>query len=468
MQSTGQGGGATFTVTLPCRQAHLRAPAASALASVPEDPRLRGHGDRKPAALTWRRAHPARGRRRRGARDTAEPRWRAPAPSLTMRTRRIGAMRVLGEHWPNVLLSDIAMPGEDGYELMRRVNGLRREHSEPLRSIALTAFARESDRALALSAGFDEHLSKPVGVNTLIEAVHARAARRRRPVGSDRPLNARMLGWCPPPDDPEAPFARTCTCSARCWATSSATREGAAVFETVERVRRLARSARQGQPDDFERLRADVLSRLSVDDALPVARAFAHFLTLANIAEQHHRIRRRRQYLPGSGRRRAAGFADGDTSAASWRRASVPDALVEAVGRLSIGLVLTAHPTEVSRRTILLKHNRLAAALAQRDRPDLTRARTRGRTGVASPRDPRAVGDRRGAARPALAPRRGALGPRGVRADAVGQPCLATCARWTGRCASRRRRALPTRSCRFGSGPGWAAIGTATRTSRRR
>ncbi len=149
-------------------------------------------------------------------------------------------------------------------------------------------------------------------------------------------------------------------------------REGAAVFETVELVRRLARSARHGQSDDFERLRADVLGRLSTEDALPVARAFAHFLTLANIAEQHHRIRRRRHYLAD----RAASEQPGSL-AETFRRlvagGVAPDALRDAVQRLSIGLVLTAHPTEVSRRTILLKHNRLAAALAERDRPDLTR-----------------------------------------------------------------------------------------------
>jgi len=149
-------------------------------------------------------------------------------------------------------------------------------------------------------------------------------------------------------------------------------REGVAIFDTVELVRRLARSARQGQAGVFDLLRAEVLGRLSLEDALPVARAFAHFLTLANIAEQHHRIRRRRQYLGDP----AAGAQPGSLAETFARLGAggVPaEALREAIGRLSIGLVLTAHPTEVSRRTILLKHNRLAAALAQRDRPDLTR-----------------------------------------------------------------------------------------------
>jgi phosphoenolpyruvate carboxylase len=174
----------------------------------------------------------------------------------------------------------------------------------------------------------------------------------------------------PPPD--EAPLRANVRLLGKLLGDVIRAREGRPVFETVERVRRLAKSARLGRDDDFETLRADVLGRLSTEDALPVARAFAHFLTLANIAEQHHRIRRRRHYLadpssepqPGSfdevfGRLVAAGVEAGRVR--------------EALGRLSIGLVLTAHPTEVARRTILLKHNRVAAALGELDRPDLTR-----------------------------------------------------------------------------------------------
>src|SRR5512133_3030133 len=174
-----------------------------------------------------------------------------------------------------------------------------------------------------------------------------------------------------PPDDRDAALRADVHLLGEMLGDVVREREGSAVFETVELVRRLARSARQGQPDDFERLRADVLGRLSVDAALPVARAFAHFLTLANIAEQHHRIRRRRQYLADP----AAGAQPGSLTETLGRLVAsgiTAEALVEAVRRLSIGLVLTAHPTEVSRRTILLKHNRLAAALAERDRPDLT------------------------------------------------------------------------------------------------
>ena len=70
---------------------------------------------------------------------------------------------------------------------------------------------------------------------------------------------------------------------------------GTALFERVERVRALAKSTRVSWADGFETL-ADELRAMPVESALPIARGFAHFLNLANIAEQHHRVRRRRAY----------------------------------------------------------------------------------------------------------------------------------------------------------------------------
>jgi len=145
---------------------------------------------------------------------------------------------------------------------------------------------------------------------------------------------------------------------------------GDRIFATVERVRALAKSGRAGNDADFREL-ADELSRMAVDDALPIARAFAHFLHLANIAEQHHRVRRRRAYLrdPASAPQRGS-CADG--FARLLAAGITPDQLYTAVSALQVELVLTAHPTEVARRRLVQKHNRIAAALAQRDRPDLT------------------------------------------------------------------------------------------------
>ena len=72
-------------------------------------------------------------------------------------------------------------------------------------------------------------------------------------------------------------------------------RAGAGVFDLVEEVRALAKRGRAGDADDFAAL-ARRLGGMPIEAALPVARAFSQFLTLANIAEQHHRTRRRRAY----------------------------------------------------------------------------------------------------------------------------------------------------------------------------
>src|SRR5262245_31131035 len=73
------------------------------------------------------------------------------------------------------------------------------------------------------------------------------------------------------------------------------TQAGEPLFHTVERVRALSKSALAGRDRDF-RVLSDELSRMSLDEVQPIARAFAQFLHLANIAEQHHRVRRRRAY----------------------------------------------------------------------------------------------------------------------------------------------------------------------------
>src|SRR5918999_393352 len=147
-------------------------------------------------------------------------------------------------------------------------------------------------------------------------------------------------------------------------------REGEDLYQTVELVRTLAKSARRGKREDFERL-ADVLGSMTVDAALPVARAFAQFLNLANIAEQHHRTRRRRAYQSAPDRRPQGGSCD-ETFGRLIKAGVSAEALYDSVSNLRIELVLTAHPTEIVRRTLLQKYDRIARALALKDRPDLT------------------------------------------------------------------------------------------------
>jgi PAS domain S-box-containing protein len=72
------------------------------------------------------------------------------------------ALGAIDELNPDVLVSDIAMPGEDGYELIRQLRSRERSHGRHLPAVALTAYARKEDRERALRAGYQEHLAKPV------------------------------------------------------------------------------------------------------------------------------------------------------------------------------------------------------------------------------------------------------------------------------------------------------------------
>jgi CheY-like chemotaxis protein len=71
------------------------------------------------------------------------------------------------EALPHVVISDIAMPGEDGYAFMRKLRALPREQGGATPAIALTAFSQRGDRERALAAGFARHLPKPVDLAEL-------------------------------------------------------------------------------------------------------------------------------------------------------------------------------------------------------------------------------------------------------------------------------------------------------------
>src|SRR6185312_5996596 len=116
-------------------------------------------------------------------------------------------------------------------------------------------------------------------------------------------------------------------------------REDPALFETVERVRALSKSGRAGSDRDLDAL-AELLRALPVASAVPVARAFSHFLTLANIAEQHHRVRRRREYLRDPETPPQRGSCD-ETFATLLARGIDAGTLHAATTSLSIELVLT-------------------------------------------------------------------------------------------------------------------------------
>jgi len=76
------------------------------------------------------------------------------------------AIARIRESLPDVIVSDIAMPGQDGYALMKKVHALN--HVPVIPAIAITAYAREEDRQLALSSGFQAYLPKPIEIAELI------------------------------------------------------------------------------------------------------------------------------------------------------------------------------------------------------------------------------------------------------------------------------------------------------------
>jgi PAS domain S-box-containing protein len=81
----------------------------------------------------------------------------------------------------DVLVSDIGMPGEDGYELIRRIRELPTELGGDIAAVALTAYARAEDRLRVLRSGYQMHVAKPVELTELIAVIASLARRPRRP-----------------------------------------------------------------------------------------------------------------------------------------------------------------------------------------------------------------------------------------------------------------------------------------------
>jgi CheY-like chemotaxis protein len=81
------------------------------------------------------------------------------------------ALDLIDQWKPDVLISDIGMPGEDGYDLIRKVRALPPDQRGQIPAIALTAFARTQDRLKILSAGYQMHVGKPIEPLELITIV---------------------------------------------------------------------------------------------------------------------------------------------------------------------------------------------------------------------------------------------------------------------------------------------------------
>jgi phosphoenolpyruvate carboxylase len=145
--------------------------------------------------------------------------------------------------------------------------------------------------------------------------------------------------------------------------------EGEETYELIETIRRLAVASRRLEDVASRRALAETLDALADGEAVVVVRAFSYFSMLANIAEDRHHIRRNRE------NRRA-----GTPPLASTLRGLFADALARGttraegaatLARIRVTPVLTAHPTEVQRRSTLDLQLAIAGWLAKRDQADL-------------------------------------------------------------------------------------------------
>jgi CheY-like chemotaxis protein len=80
----------------------------------------------------------------------------------------VEALRALDQHQPDALVSDLAMPEQDGYDLMHQVRSRDSNRGGKIPAVALSAYTRAEDRIRALSAGFQVHVPKPVNPEELV------------------------------------------------------------------------------------------------------------------------------------------------------------------------------------------------------------------------------------------------------------------------------------------------------------
>ncbi len=175
--------------------------------------------------------------------------------------------------------------------------------------------------------------------------------------------------------DPHRPLSDDIQWLGRLLGEVIRTHAGQRVFDCIEAVRATTKTLRASAREDGAG-EADpggvqqMLRALSTDEARSVTRGFGLFLSLANVAEQHHRLRRRRAH-----ERRGDAPQRGSVEETLARliddEGPEPTAVADALRRQTVELVLTAHPTEITRSAVIHKSMRIADLLAENDRPDL-------------------------------------------------------------------------------------------------
>ncbi|AOF54311.1 phosphoenolpyruvate carboxylase [Rodentibacter caecimuris] len=141
--------------------------------------------------------------------------------------------------------------------------------------------------------------------------------------------------------------------------------QGADILELIENIRKLSRDSRAGD-DNARQALLETLANISTDNIIPVARAFSQFLNLTNIAEQYQTISREHSQKAPSERSLHTLFTRLKAENAS------KDEVYNTIEKLLIELVLTAHPTETTRRSLIHKHVEINKCLSKLEHGDLT------------------------------------------------------------------------------------------------
>ena len=170
--SEGAGRGSTFVVRLPLvLQAPPEARPAAAPAAAAADAAIRRSADSGEPSADLSGVRVLVVEDDADSLDLLGRLLRGANAEVTSARSAAEAMTALAAGRPHVLVSDIGMPGEDGYALIRRVRQAERDTTHRLPAVALTAFARPDDRRRALLAGFQVHLPKPVDEAELLAVV---------------------------------------------------------------------------------------------------------------------------------------------------------------------------------------------------------------------------------------------------------------------------------------------------------
>lgn len=146
---------------------------------------------------------------------------------------------------------------------------------------------------------------------------------------------------------------------------------GEELFQAVERLRLLAKGLRRHYEESRERELVETVRSLDLPMATQVARAFGVYFQLVNVAEQHHRVRRKREYERGHKLPQPGSLDDLARSLRSRYHLGAK-ASRDLVEGLSIELVVTAHPTEATRRTVLALLRAIYELLERRENPLLS------------------------------------------------------------------------------------------------